>query len=157
MNHGLSRYTSRKCRCDVCRSAWRAYQQQYRQAHREQYLSDGRAKYADHAKRAQEFLGGRCARCGTITDLEFDHIDPRSKRANITSLLRLSWATIAAELEKCQLLCASCHVKKTSLEWARKATHGTSARYDRGCRCKACASAHSAQIRRWHTKSKVAS
>jgi 5-methylcytosine-specific restriction endonuclease McrA len=34
------------------------------------------------ARRAEliEMLGGRCVRCGAVEDLEFDHIDPTTKR-----------------------------------------------------------------------------
>lgn len=32
-----------------------------------------------------ELLGGKCVRCGSTNDLEFDHIDPETKRFAVGS------------------------------------------------------------------------
>ena len=71
-----------------------------------------------------ERLGGRCVRCGYASDLrglQFDHIDPSTKIKNISSYLAHGWAQdgglkpyLRVELQKCQLLCATCHAIKTA-------------------------------------------
>jgi hypothetical protein len=62
---------------------------------------------------AVAYLGGKCSRCGydkCIAALEFDHIDPVGKKFSMSDKgLTRSWDKIAAELDKCQLLCANCH------------------------------------------------
>lgn len=56
-------------------------------------------------------FGGRCISCGSVDSLVFDHIDPTTKKFEISSgLLRLD---LEDELRKCQLLCRSCHGRKT--------------------------------------------
>ena len=68
-----------------------------------------------HKRRAEliEKLGGRCAVCGSTENLEFDHIDSSSKEINVSKCITLNFSRIEAELDKCQLLCHICHLKKT--------------------------------------------
>jgi 5-methylcytosine-specific restriction endonuclease McrA len=61
-------------------------------------------------------LGGRCAQCDATEDLDFDHIDPTTKRFAIASGLDRPRAELLAELAKCQLLCFPHHVAKTRTE-----------------------------------------
>lgn len=65
--------------------------------------------------------GGKCVKCGSVEKLQADHIDPKTK----DPMLRLKatgikWSRnqkwLTQELAKCQLLCALCHIKKTSEE-----------------------------------------
>jgi len=39
-------------------------------------------------------LGGRCVRCGATEDLEFDHIDPSTKRFTISGGLSKAWTDL---------------------------------------------------------------
>lgn len=57
-------------------------------------------------------LGGRCKRCGKTNTLEFDHKIRSSKSFALGGADR-DWTQ---ELKKCQLLCKSCHTKKTNME-----------------------------------------
>lgn len=85
-------------------------------------------------------LGGRCVRCGTSENLEFDHINPADKSFEINGRsLDLPSAAIRAEVAKCQLLCAAHHLEKTASDmgWA-EGVHGRSSTYQRGCRCDEC-------------------
>lgn len=77
-------------------------------------------------QRALRYLGGACAHCGTTEDLEFDHIDPAAKTYAISGLLSSKWERVVEELNKCQLLCQVCHVKKTEMDGshARGEGHG---------------------------------
>jgi hypothetical protein len=46
--------------------------------------------------------------------LEFDHIDRKTKRDNIAQMItQREWPVILAEIEKCQVMCANCHRRKT--------------------------------------------
>jgi len=86
-------------------------------------------------------LGGKCRKCGSVEDLEFDHVNPRTKMFNMASSWTRSEDQIKAELKKCQLLCAECHKTKTLSE-RREARHGTIWRYkEHRCRCEDCTEA----------------
>ena len=109
---------------------------------------------AYHSKRAGfvEDLGGLCAHCGGSDNLEFDHIEPELKSFNIGARLRgYPVEEIKEELKKCQLLCRSCHQKKSKKEgdlargWTNKSrlVHGSAWTYKHHkCRCTICVAAH---------------
>lgn len=60
-------------------------------------------------------LGGICVNCGTVEELQFDHIDPYSKQIEIRLLIKgRHWDH--PEIKKIQLLCKSCHHKKSRQE-----------------------------------------
>jgi hypothetical protein len=72
-----------------------------------------RYKFLDTYKLA---LG--CAECGYGRDgqrwqaraLDFDHLDPRDKVADVSRLIQYAaWARVLAEVDKCRVLCANCH------------------------------------------------
>lgn len=90
---------------------------------------------------AVALLGGCCARCGKVNDLDFDHIDAASKTFEISIGIRNGYgrARIEAELAKCQLLCHTCHVEK-SLECGdvRVVEHGGGKTGKRNCYCPPC-------------------
>ena len=46
-------------------------------------------------------------------DLDFDHIDPNTKKANVSDLIRsdYAWTTIAKEIDKCRVICKICHAR----------------------------------------------
>src|SRR5687768_15791278 len=73
-------------------------------------------------------LGGKCVVCGTTENLEFDHIDPRTKTHPITRIMHQQ-KLYEKEILLCQLLCNSCHKKKSAQELSEKLTkpivHGT--------------------------------
>src|SRR5260221_8060048 len=78
-----------------------------------------RKRLTDLKKAAVLQLGGKCCRCGydkCLQALEFDHINPKEKKYEITGLLRAKKhlrPLLQEELKKCQLLCANCHREKT--------------------------------------------
>ncbi len=67
-----------------------------------------------------------CSKCGEsdIRVLEFDHIVAKEKKGNISQMIAngLSLKTIKEEIEKCDVLCANCHRKKTTRQfnWFKK-------------------------------------
>ncbi|AMA03130.1 hypothetical protein ACJ69_05480 [Enterobacter asburiae] len=66
--------------------------------------------------KAVEKLGGRCESCGSEYSLQFDHIDPSTKSANVSEMHYHSDSVFYAEVEKCQLLCSACHIQKTKFD-----------------------------------------
>lgn len=65
------------------------------------------------ARRSAFFEDKSCASCGSVENLEIDHIDPKTKVASAI----WSWRQERRdqELSKCQVLCHSCHRTKTVL------------------------------------------
>ena len=58
-----------------------------------------------------------CSVCGyneIPQALEFDHIDRSKKKFSMNKAYKYKWSTIMEELEKCVVLCANCHRKKTT-------------------------------------------
>lgn len=106
------------------------------------------ARYHRLRQEAVEYLGGKCAVCGSTNELDFDHIDPSSKEVDIARLASLSLKKFWAEVEKCQLLCEEHHCRKTvaenGKEWVKGTDkHGTvsTARYCGPPKCKECRAA----------------
>ncbi len=64
---------------------------------------------------AVAYGGGKCQICGYATcarALSFHHQDPEQKDFGISARgLTRSWEKIQAELDKCVLLCANCHME----------------------------------------------
>jgi 5-methylcytosine-specific restriction endonuclease McrA len=89
---------------------------------RRRYHVDGqRERYNTRRDAALVALGGKCAKCGSTEDLEFDHVDPASKKYEVSTMFsKYSAAKIAEELEKCQLLCKPHHQEKTKSENRRR-------------------------------------
>lgn len=67
------------------------------------------------ARRAEYLKDKSCAHCGSVTNLDVDHIDASTKEIRISSLWSMAKDNPkrVAELAKCQILCEPCHVKKT--------------------------------------------
>lgn len=99
-------------------------------------------------KAINKILGNRCVRCESLKSLEVDHIN-RDRDFCIGSSLNWNWDKITKELKKCQLLCRSCHVKKTIKERGRRmSTHGMASMYcNQKCRCEPCKNAWSVYMK----------
>lgn len=71
-------------------------------------------RYASRRAHWIEVMGGVCVSCGVDEELEFDHVDPKTKTYQIAKILNTgSEKKVAAEMAKCQLLCNPCHKDKT--------------------------------------------
>jgi len=73
-------------------------------------------RWKTRRKRAIQYLGGCCVKCGRTNKLQFDHIDPRSKTCTIAKASSFSNKRFLQEVEKCQLLCKKHHKLKTFKE-----------------------------------------
>ena len=90
-----------------------------------------------------ELLGGKCVQCNSTEDLQFDYIDPSTKKYTIAA--GWSYKDIEEEIKKCQLLCVLCHRKKTLIDLNQndaKIIHGTLSAY-KYCKCDLCKKAKS--------------
>jgi hypothetical protein len=61
-------------------------------------------------KKAIEYKGGRCNHCGYVghtASYDFHHL--RDKEMSWHMMRNVGWEKAAAELDKCELLCANCH------------------------------------------------
>ena len=108
-------------------------------------------RYRQRRKEALLHLGGKCVKCESTEDLQFDHIDRKTKKFTIAHIWLHSKEKFWKEIEKCQLLCFSCHSKKTILESGKKiarGNHGTvsTVRY---CKCELCKKAKREYMREY--------
>lgn len=125
-------------------------------------LRNQRHHYKRRRERALKYLGGVCVHCGGVDDLEFDHIDPKTKSFTVSGRLSHRWEIVVEELKKCQLLCHGCHTNKTKSNgdhlvnfksWNKDTwKHGTQGGYRIGCRCDRCKLAYSARRREHYVR-----
>lgn len=114
----------------ICKQCIVLYAQTHYQNNKEVYKQRG---YTSTKKGAEvkkvflvEFLNLHpCVDCGEsdIRTLEFHHRDPNEKIENISSMIRsYSLAVLKEEINKCDVLCANCHRKKTNVQfnWYRE-------------------------------------
>lgn len=101
-----------------------------------------RRNYNKNKLRLMTILGNKCSICKTSENLEFDHIDPKTKSLVITEYLTNGNIPekVYDELNLIQLLCHKHHKDKSLLEANKKRlVHGTRACYVHlRCRCSAC-------------------
>ena len=72
---------------------------------------------------AIKLLGGRCVKCGwqgNQAAFQFHHRNPKEKDFIIGNVANKSWDSIKAEMQKCILLCANCHMIEHSTKGAKK-------------------------------------
>jgi hypothetical protein len=93
---------------------------------REMYLSRAisqRTKLRNEFRyNMSEFMADKfCIDCGEndMRVLELDHIDSSKKVYNISQAVKLgfSWQDVLLEIEKCRVLCANCHKKRTAQQF----------------------------------------
>lgn len=75
---------------------------------------------------------GPCCECGSSENLEVDHVDKATKFTH--RIWSYCDAKRTAELDKCRVLCRTCHQKRHAEENKK---HGY-AQYRKGCRCAFC-------------------
>lgn len=109
----------------ICKDCNKARSKQYYKENLIKHKKEVRKRKIKHLKNIQkqilEYLEKNpCVKCGEddILVLEFDHL--RDKKLEITSMIRntLSWNTIREEINKCQVLCANCHKRKTAEQFS---------------------------------------
>lgn len=122
-------------------------------------MTEQTIKYAERRAKAYDLLDEVCAHCGTTEKMSIDHINnDRSDAKHMPNrLLLCSWDGVVAELKNCQLLCKSCHAKKSMRErgFADVSGHGKESTYSHGCRCDSCKSGHAMYQFNWRKTRKV--
>lgn len=109
------------------------------------------ARYHKKMDQIRCSLGGKCYRCGSMDNLEIDHINPSNKSYTVARMWSIKETKLQEEIKKCQLLCQSCHnlktLKQNNMNPA-KGFHGTisTVRY---CKCRLCKDAKNAYMREW--------
>ena len=101
-------------------------------------------KYIKRMAQAHDLLGNKCVKCGSLENLEIDHIDPTTKNFSIGARAAgVSEVKFLEEVKKCQLLCYTCYMEKTLSERGQlpvEGRHGTITTYKK-CRCEECRAA----------------
>ena len=100
------------------------YNKKWREENKKKISEYAKAQRYEKRVICLEYLGGKCVKCGTTHNLQFDHIKREGKKYNITEKLTIKFDNLKEELDKCQLLCAPCHLEKTAKECA-DITHKT--------------------------------
>ena len=103
--------------CRPCRSA---YGKEHYAANRQRYIDQARTRKRSEAAiryglLIEFFRDHPCSDCGETDPvvLEFDHL--RDKEFNVGSgLADRAWTRVVAEMEKCDVVCANCHRRRTS-------------------------------------------
>ena len=95
-----------------------------------------RQRYEAWKARLIELLGGKCAKCESTEDLQFDHVSRELKEFAIMKRWNRSETELQEELNKCQLLCGPHHKEKTASEVRNP--HGGGLTGIKGCSCDLC-------------------
>ena len=113
-----------KKRRDYCRACSYAKDREYKERNiekvRQNNNSAAQRRLVKNRELACRYLSENpCITCGEsdIVVLDFDHRDRSTKRQEISNVLgSWSWELIKQEIEKCDVLCANCHRRKTAQE-----------------------------------------
>lgn len=84
------------------------------------------ARMDEYARRRREanqrrvwdyLLAHPCEDCGETDPIVLDFDHQRDKVANVSALFGHPWSTILAEIEKCEVVCANCHRRRTAAQF----------------------------------------
>ena len=99
----------------ACRQCNSDYHRRHKERHNKQIHARNRRLLAESRRRLWAYLSTHpCVDCGECDPvvLEFDHL--RDKYKDIAKLIRgWPWPTVMAEIEKCEVVCANCHRRRT--------------------------------------------
>lgn len=111
----------RNRRCKNCtRAATKAHYLKYKQDYNSRAERGRRDRRITTRKNIYEYLLQHpCVVCGEADPivLHFDHRDSKLKRKCVGQLSGYGWEAIKAEIDKCDVLCSNCHMKKTAKDF----------------------------------------
>ncbi len=107
------------------------------------------ARYHKRMNQMRFLLGGECAKCGAEDALHIHHRDPNDKAFVLSNEFDRPWEELVVELEKCELLCETCHKHE------HRAQHGLGMYSHQKCRCAVCKAAWNAKHREYKMKRKA--
>lgn len=109
-----------------CKSCNREYQRKWFANNKERQIArviDNRSKQKDKLREIliEHFLTHHCIVCGESDPivLDFDHRDPETKYKSISEIYSsgMSIKCLREEIDKCDILCANCHRRKTAKQF----------------------------------------
>lgn len=115
------RNRARGTRSPVCKTCQNVYGRAHYQTYRAKYIQKARRRNAEQTRINTEFLVDYlrrhpCVDCGEsdIVVLEFDHL--RDKRAVVGDLVTSGYSLekVKREIDKCEVVCANCHRRRTA-------------------------------------------
>ena len=103
--------------CRPCRSA---YGKEHYEANKQRYIEQAallkkKVRMERTVKLLAYFKAHPCIDCGETDPvvLEFDHL--RDKAFNVSwAIDNVAWLKVVAEIEKCEVVCANCHRRRTA-------------------------------------------
>ena len=98
-------------------------------------------------------LGGKCVDCDGSEDLEFDHVDPKTKSFNVGEIILHGDDKVLAEMTKCVLRCKSCHKVRSDVQ--QSVGHGGGLTGVKNCRCELCGPLKNQYMRDLRAKRKM--
>lgn len=111
-----SRSDGRQTACKVCNiernRRWYRENPEARPRRMDEYARKRRRE--KHRMIVTYLLEHPCVDCGEADPvvLEFDHL--RDKTKNVSAMLNSSWPRILQEIQKCEVVCANCHRRRTA-------------------------------------------
>ena len=115
------RYRVRGIRTSWCKPCYSAYERDKWKGSSDRRSSSKTMRHQRRDRNREfvwEYLRTHpCLDCGERDPivLEFDHRDPSQKAAHVSDLIKgNSLAVISLEIEKCDVVCANCHRKRTA-------------------------------------------
>tara|TARA_R110000851_G_scaffold78423_1_gene173043 strand:- start:21398 stop:21841 length:444 start_codon:yes stop_codon:yes gene_type:complete len=118
---------SRNKKCKICHNKWQNeyYHKKNKTKHIKRVKENNRENKFMRQHKMMEYLTKHfCVDCGESDPvvLEFDHIEPETKKKGGVSRLMttqswISWSVIQEEIDKCEIRCANCHRRKTAKQF----------------------------------------
>jgi len=112
-----TRLNIRHSKCKVCK---KEYSRFHYITNKKYYLSKAKSFNKIYKEQFRtnmvEYLKTHpCVDCNEpdIRVLEFDHIDRKNKKYDVSRMIHHAWSNVLKEIEKCEVRCANCHRKKT--------------------------------------------
>lgn len=114
---GSDEYYTKSTRCKSCH---KEYNRTHYETNKQYYVDkakkrDEKVKEENKAKLLVYLRSHNCIDCGSddLEVLEFDHRDPSMKTYSVGAMLGFNWDTIQNEIDKCDVRCRNCHIRKT--------------------------------------------
>lgn len=104
----------------TCRPCTRAYGRDHYQRNKGDYLEKARRWEAKMKALIDAAKNRPCTDCGQTFPpyvMDFDHLPGREKAFNVSAGRAIGLAKVQAEIDKCDLVCANCHRRRT---WTRQ-------------------------------------
>lgn len=107
-------------RSSLCKAHHREYVREHYRANKASYVEKAKKRNAEVKEKHREIImehlrGNPCVDCGNSDTevLQFDHRDRSDKVSEVSNLITGSTRRLMDEIEKCDIRCANCHVKRT--------------------------------------------